>query len=404
MTERTVYAERMSLIETSASAAMSQRAREMKADGADVIALSSGQPDFPTPDHVIDAANAAAKRGETKYTTISGSVELKNAVIEKFKRENDLTFSRDEIIIGNGAKQVLFNAVMAWTDVGDEVILPAPYYIAYLDMIRFAKGKAVVVPCSADQDFKMNPEQLTAAITPKTRWLLLNSPSNPTGAVYEAADLRALADVLLDHPGVGIITDDIYEHITFDGLKFATIAQVEPRLRDRTVTINGVSKAYAMTGWRVGYAGTTAEMVQQMTKLQSLVSSGASSIGQAAAIAALQGPQDFLRDRAKSFEERRDLVVSMLNQATGLSCPKPKGAFYVYPSCAGVIGRKTPSGQVIENDREFVQYLLETENVAAVHGAVYGVSPHFRITYASSVEELTEACIRIQRACAALMD
>ena len=245
---------------------------------------------------------------------------------------------------------------------------------------------------------------MAAAITPKTRWLLLNSPSNPTGAVYEAADLRALADVLLDHPGVGIITDDIYEHITFDGLKFATIAQVEPRLRDRTVTINGVSKAYAMTGWRVGYAGTTAEMVQQMTKLQSLVSSGASSIGQAAAIAALQGPQDFLRDRAKSFEERRDLVVSMLNQATGLSCPKPKGAFYVYPSCAGVIGRKTPSGRVIENDREFVQYLLETENVAAVHGAVYGVSPHFRITYASSVEELTEACIRIQRACAALMD
>jgi aspartate aminotransferase len=282
--------------------------------------------------------------------------------------------------------------------------LPAPYYIAYLDMINFAKGKAVVVPCGADQDFKLNPKQLAAAITPKTRWLLLNSPSNPTGAVYEAADLRALADVLLDHPGIGIITDDIYEHITFDGLKFATIAQVEPRLRDRTVTINGVSKAYAMTGWRVGYAGTTAEMVQQMTKLQSLISSGASSIGQAAAIAALQGPQDFLTDRAKSFEERRDLVVSMLNQATGLSCPKPKGAFYVYPSCAGVIGRKTPSGRVIENDREFVQYLLETENVAAVHGAVYGVSPHFRITYASSVEELTEACIRIQRACAALVD
>ena len=404
MTERTLYAERMNLIEMSASAAMSQRARKMKADGADVIALSSGVPDFPTPDHVIDAANAAAKRGETKYTTISGSLELKDAVIEKFERENSLTFGRDEIIVGNGSKQVLFNAVMAWTGVGDEIILPAPYYIAYLDMIRFAEGKAVIVKCGADQNFKMTPKQLAEAITPKTRWLLLNSPGNPTGAVYEEKDLRALADELLCHPGVGVITDDVYEHIAFDGLKFSTIAQVEPRLRDRTVTINGVSKAYAMTGWRVGYAGTTAEMVQQMTKLQSLVSTGASSIGQAAAIAALQGPQDFLKDRARSFEERRDLIVSMLNQATGLSCPTPKGAFYVYPSCAGVIGRKTPSGQVIENDQEFVQYLLETENVATVHGAVYGVSPHFRISYASSVEDLTEACTRIQRACAALTD
>jgi aspartate aminotransferase len=396
------FARHMDLIETSPSAMMSQKAREMKAEGVDVIALASGQPDFPTPPHVIEAANAAALRGETKYTTISGGVELKDVVIEKFKRENGLVFGRDEIIIGNGSKQVIYNALMAGTDVGDEVILPAPYYVAYIDMVKFTGGHAVIVPCGSDQGFKITPAQLEAAITPKSRWLLLNSPNNPTGAVYEASELRGLADVLLRHPHVGVIMDDIYEHITFDGTKFATMIEIEPALRDRTVTANGVSKAYAMTGWRVGYAAAPAAMIQQMTKLQSLVTSGASSIGQAAAIAALTGPQDFIAEQARSFEDRRDLVVSMINQTKGLSCPVPKGAFYVYPSCAEVIGKKTPAGKVIENDRDFVLYLLETENVAVVHGAAYGISPHFRISYAQSTEELIEACTRIQRACATL--
>ena len=396
------FARHMDSIQTSPSAVMSQKAREMNAEGMDVIALSSGQPDFPTPAHIVEAAHAAVLRGETKYTTISGSAELKDMVVEKFKRENGLDFSRDEIIIGNGSKQVIFNALTAGTDIDEEVILPAPYYVAYIDMIKFTGGKAVIVPCGVDQDFKLTPEQLETAITPKSRWLLLNSPNNPTGAVYEAEELRALADVLLRHPHVGVIMDDIYEHITFDGVKFSTMVEIEPALRDRTVTANGVSKSYAMTGWRVGYAAAPAAMIQQMTKLQSLVTSGASSVGQAAAIAALSGPQGFIAEQAKSFEDRRDLVVSMINQTTGLSCPTPKGAFYVYPSCAGVLGKKTPAGAIIENDQDFVLYLLETENVATVHGGAYGISPHFRISYASSTEELIEACERIQRACASL--
>ncbi|MEQ8506274.1 MAG: pyridoxal phosphate-dependent aminotransferase [Rhodospirillales bacterium] len=396
------FAARMGRIETSPSAVMTQRAREMKEQGRDIISLSSGQPDFPTPDHVTEAAHKAALAGQTAYTPITGTNELKDAIIAKFKRDNGLDYARDEIIVGNGAKQVIFNAFTAGTDDGDEVILPAPYYVAYIDMIKFAGGLPVVVPCAEDQDFKLTAEQLAQAITPKTRWLLLNSPNNPTGAVYEESDLRALADVLLDHPRVGIIADDIYEHIAFDGLKFATIAKVEPKLRDRTVTVNGVSKAYAMTGWRVGYAGAHRNMIAQMTKLQSLVTVGAASISQAAAVEALNGPQDYVKDRSNSFEDRRDLVVSMLNQAPGISCPVPKGAFYVYPSCAGVIGKTTPSGQMIENDRDFVMYLLETEGVATVHGGAYGVSPYFRISYAAAVEELTQACERIQRACAAL--
>lgn len=396
------FAQRMNTVDASPSAVMSQRAREMQAEGADVIALSSGQPDFPTPDHVMEAAHDAARRGETKYTSIGGANELKDAIIAKFKRENGLTYTRDEIIVGNGTKQVIFNAIMAGTEVGDDVILPAPFYIAYLDMVKFAGGNPVIVPCSVEQGFKLSAEQLAAAITPKTRWLVLNSPNNPTGAVYEETDLRALADVLLRHPHVGVISDDVYEHVAFDGLAFATIAAVEPALKARTVVANGVSKAYAMTGWRIGYAGASKETIIQMHKLQSLITTGASSVSQAAAIAALNGPQDFLADRAKSFEERRDLVVSMLNQATGLDCPVPKGAFYVYPSCAGVIGKTTPQGSVIETDQDFVLYLLESEKVATVHGGAYGVSPHFRISYASSTQELITACERIQRACAAL--
>ena len=396
------FAARMDRIEASASAEMSQRAREMKAEGRDIIALSSGQPDFPTADHVIAAAHQAALDGQTTYTTVSGTNELKDAIIAKFKRDNGLTYTRDQIIVGNGGKQVIFNAYMAGTEVGDECILPAPFYIPYIDMVRFARGVPVVVTCGQESDFKMTADQLAKAITPKTRWLLLNSPNNPTGAVYEERDLKALAEVLLDHPRVGIISDDVYEHICFDGLKFATMAQVEPRLFDRTVTVNGASKAYSMTGWRIGYAGAHRDMIKQMNKLQGLVTVGASSISQAAAVAALNGPQEYVAERSKSFQERRDLVVSMLNQAKGISCPVPKGAFYVYPSCAGVIGRKTPDGKVIETDKDFVMYLLEGEGVATVHGGAYGVSPHFRISYASSVAELTEACERIQRACAAL--
>lgn len=396
------FSERMNRIETSASAMMSQQAREMKADGIDVIALSSGQPDFPTPDHVIAAANDAAKRGETKYTTISGSNELKDVVLEKFKRENNLDYTRDEIIIGNGSKQVIYNAFAAGTDEGGEVIIPAPFYVAYIDMIKFSGGIPVIIPCGVDQDFKLRPKQLEAAITPKTQWLLLNSPNNPTGAVYNKIELEALAEVLLRYPNIKILMDDIYEHIIFDDSAFTTLTNVEPKLRNRTVIANGVSKSYAMTGWRVGYAAAPKQMIQQMTKLQSLVTGGACSVSQAASIAALTGPQDFIKDRSKSFQERRDIVVSMINQATGLSCPTPKGAFYIYPSCAGVMGKKTPTGKTIKNDRDFVLYLLEQENVATVHGAAYGISPHFRISYASAKDELIEACQRIQRACAAL--
>ncbi|MEQ8709196.1 MAG: pyridoxal phosphate-dependent aminotransferase [Rhodospirillales bacterium] len=396
------FATRMGNIRTSPSAVMTEKSRSMRAKGLEVIALSSGEPDFPTPDHVLEAAHAAMLRGETKYTPIGGSVEMKQAAIDKFKRENGITYAMNEVIIGNGAKQVIFNALMAGTEPGDEIIMPAPYYVAYVDMIKFAGGVLVTVPCGEENDFKLTGAQLEASITPKTRWLMLNSPNNPTGAVYEEADLRELADVLLRHPHVGIISDDIYEHIAFEGLKPTTIVAVEPTLKDRTVTVNGISKAFAMTGWRVGYAGAPASMISEMHKLQSLVTSGASSVGQAAAIAALNGPQEYLAERAKSFEERRDLVASMLNQAPGISCPRPKGAFYVYPSCAGVIGKKTPQGKVIENDLDFVEYLLETEYVATVHGGAYGVSPYFRISYASSTEELTTACERIQRACAAL--
>ena len=396
------FASRMNRIETSASAMMSQKAREMKLDGKDVIALSSGQPDFPTPPHIIEAAMQAANRGETKYTTISGSNDLKDVVVEKFERENNLKYGRDEIIIGNGSKQVIYNAFAAGTDAGGEVSMPAPFYVAYMDMIKFSEGIPVIVRCTEEHGFKLGADQLEAAITDRTQWLLLNSPNNPTGAVYEEKELKALADVLMKFPQVKILTDDIYEHIIFDNLQFKTIVNVAPELKDRTVIANGVSKSYAMTGWRVGYAAAPASMVKEMTKLQSLVTSGASSVSQAAAIAALTGPQDFIVSRSKSFQERRDLVVSMINQSNGLNCPIPNGAFYVYPSCEGVIDKTTPQGKRLETDQDFVEFLLEYHNVATVHGGAYGVSPYFRISYASSVDELTEACERIQCACSEL--
>ncbi len=396
------FAERMTRIKASPSAIMSQHARELKAKGHDIIALSSGEPDFQTPVHVIEAANAAAVRGETKYTSTGGTAEIKDAIIKKFHRENGLDFTPEEIIVGNGTKQIIFNALMAGTNDGQEVILPAPFYIAYFDMVKFAGGIPKIVTCHAQHDFKITPKQLEEAITPRTRWLILNSPCNPSGAVYEEYELRKLADVLLDHPHVGIISDDVYEHMVFDGLKFSSLAAIEPTLKERCVVANGLSKAYAMTGWRIGYAGATKQTISEMFKLQSLITSGANSIAQAAAVAALNGPQEFLKERADSFEGRRNLVVSMLNQAEGLECKRPGGAFYVYPSCANIIGKCTPSGAVIKNDEEFVRYLLETEDVATVHGNVYGLSPHFRISYATDKKSLIEACERIQHACALL--
>lgn len=395
-------ADRLTRIEPSASSVASQMARTMKAEGRDVIALSAGEPDFPTPEHVIEAAFAAAKRGETRYTNAAGTPELKKAVIEKFKRENGLTYSMDEVMVGSGGKQLIFDALVATVDVGDEVIIPAPYWISYVDHTKFAGGTPVIVPCSAAAGFKLSPAALEAAITPRTRWLILNSPSNPSGAVYTADELKGLAEVLLRHPDVAIFSDDIYEHILFDGAKFATIAAVEPRLFDRTVTMNGASKVYSMTGWRIGYCGGPAPLLKEMAKLQQQITGSNSSLSQAAALAALTGPQDFVAERTKKFEERRDLVVSMINQVTGLQCAVPKGAFYVFPSCAALIGKRTPDGKVIETDKDLVMYFLESEGVAVVHGAAYGLSPFFRISFAASEDDLRQACERIQRACAAL--
>lgn len=395
-------ADRIKRIEASASSVASQKARIMKAEGKDVIALSAGEPDFPTPAHVIEAAFEAAKAGETRYTNASGTPALKQAVIDKFKRENGLTYSMDEVMVGSGGKQLLFDALVATVEEGDEVIIPAPYWISYVDHVKFAGGTPVIVPTTVANEFKLKPADLEAAITPNTRWLVLNSPSNPSGAVYDKNDLKGLAEVLLRHPQVAIFADDIYEHIIFDGAEFSTIAAVEPALKDRTVTMNGASKVYSMTGWRIGYCGGPAILIKEMTKLQQQITGSNSSVSQAAALAALNGPQDFVPKNTKSFQERRDLVVSMINQAKGLKCPTPKGAFYVFPSCAELIGKKTPDGKVIETDTDLVLYFLESEGVAVVQGAAYGMSPFFRISYAASEEELRSACERIQRACAAL--
>lgn len=396
-------AERLNRIEQSASSVASQKARAMRAEGRDVIALSAGEPDFPTPEHVIEAAFEAARRGETRYTNAAGTPELKQAIVAKFRRENDLDYTEDEVMAGNGGKQIIFNALVATIEDGDEVIIPAPYWISYVDITVFAGGKPVIIPCSVENDFKLTPEALEAAITPRTRWLVLNSPSNPCGAVYTSEDLRGLADVLVRHPNVAIFTDDIYEHIVYDGFEFSTIAAVAPELKDRTITMNGASKVYAMTGWRMGYCGGPVELIKPMTKLQQQTTGCASSISQAAAVAALTGPQHFVEERASRFQSRRDLVVSMINQARGLNCPVPKGAFYVFPSCADLIGKKTPEGKTIESDQDLTLYFLESEAVAVVHGAAYGLSPFFRISFASSDDDLREACERIQRACAALV-
>jgi aspartate aminotransferase len=395
-------AARVTRISASPSALASQRARELKAAGEDIIALSSGEPDFQPPSFVIEAAHRAMLAGQTKYTTMSGTAELKEAIAAKFKRENGLEYAPGEIMVSTGAKQVIFNALMATVESGDEVIIPTPFWIAYEQVVELANGTAKLVPCSAERGFKLDAEALERQITPATKWLILNSPSNPSGAVYSAQDLRALADVLLRHPHVWVMTDDIYEHIVFDGRTCATIAAVEPALKDRTIVINGVSKTYAMTGFRIGFCGGPAALMGEMLKMQSQATSGPSSVGQAAALAAITGPQEVVVERAQAFQERRDLVVSMLNQARGIECRSPEGAFYVYPSCAALIGKRTPGGKTIENDRDFVMYLMDEHGVATVHGAAYGLSPHFRISFAASLDDLTRACERIQRAAAEL--
>jgi len=387
----------LSRVKPSATLAVDAKARALVAEGRNVIGLAAGQPDFDTPDNIKEAAIKAIREGKTKYTDVDGTPELKDAVAAKFKRENGLDYKRSQIHIAPGGKAVLFNALVATLSAGDEVIVLAPYWVSYPDMVLLAGGEPVRVATREEDGFKLKPEALEAAITPRTKWLILNSPSNPTGGTYTAAELRALADVLLRHPHVWIMTDDMYEHLLYDGFEFATIAQVEPKLYERTLTVNGVSKAYAMTGWRIGYAGGPEALINLMRKLESQSTSNPCSIAQAAAVEALNGTQEFLAPRAEAFRKRRDLVVSMLNQATGITCIKPEGAFYVYPSCAGLIGKTAPSGKVIETDADFAGELLDAEGVAVVHGAAFGLSPYFRISYATSETVLEDACGRIQR-------
>ncbi len=390
-------------IKPSATIAVTQKARDLKNAGRDVVSLSTGEPDFDTPDNIKKAAIAAIERGETKYTQVSGIPPLREAIAQKFKRENGLEYKPSQTIVGTGGKHILFNALLATLNRGDEVIIPAPFWVSYPDMVLIAGGTPIAVETKMEHGFKLQAEALDAAITPNTKWLILNSPSNPSGAAYTWAELKVLTDVLLRHPHVWTLTDDIYEHLTYGDFKFATPAQVEPELASRTLTMNGVSKAYAMTGWRIGYAAGPEHLIKAMDTLQGQQTSGACSIAQWASVEALTGPQDFIAERAKIFEKRRDLVVSMLNQAKYLDCPSPEGAFYVYPSCAGAIGKKTPDGKLIRNDEDFVAALLEAEGVAVVQGAAFGLGPNFRISYATGTQVLEDACAKIQRFCASLV-
>jgi len=395
-------ADSLARIKPSATIAVTNKARELKAAGRDVIGLGAGEPDFDTPDNIKEAAIAAIREGKTKYTAVDGIPELKAAIIAKFKRENNLTYAPNQITVGTGGKQVLYNALMATLNPGDEVIIPAPYWVSYPEIVALGGGTPVEIVGPQEQGFKIDAAALEAAITPKTKWLILNSPSNPTGAGYTRAELNALAEVLLRHPHVWVMTDDMYEHLVFDGFEFATIAEVEPKLYDRTLTVNGVSKAYAMTGWRIGYAGGPAELIKAIGTIQSQSTSNPSSISQWAAVEALNGPQDYIPKNAEIFRKRRDLVVSMLNQAKGIVCPNPEGAFYVFPSCAGTLGKTTAGGKLLQTDEDFVTALLEEEGVAVVQGSAFGLAPYFRISYATSETALEEACSRIQRFCANL--
>ena len=386
-------------VKPSPTMAITTKAREMKAAGFDVIGLGAGEPDFDTPDNIKQAAVEAIKRGETKYTAVDGIPELKQAIAEKFQRENGLVYKPAEITVGSGGKQVLYNALLATLDPGDEVIIPAPYWVSYPDIVLLAGAEPVIVETKLEDGFKLEPDVLDAAITPKTKWFIFNSPSNPTGAAYTRDEIKALTDVLLKHEQVWVLSDDIYEHLVYDDFAFTTPAAIEPKLKERTLTLNGVSKAYSMTGWRIGYAGGPAPLIKAIATLQSQSTSNPCSISQWAALEALRGPQAFLKGWVKSFQERRDLVVSMLNQAAGIDCPTPEGAFYVYPSCAGCIGKTTREGVKIDSDETFATTLLQEEGVAVVHGAAFGMSPFFRISYATGIDALEEACRRIQRFC-----
>lgn len=395
-------ADRLSAIQPSATVEVTQKARDLAAEGRNIIGLGAGEPDFDTPAHIIEAAKKALDDGMTRYTDVNGIPELKDAIIAKFKRDSGLDYTRDQIQVSCGGKPIIFNAMMATLNEGDEVIIPAPYWVSYPDIALFFGGKPVIVDCPIENNFKLTAAQLEAAITPKTKWLVMNSPSNPTGAAYSREEIKALTDVLVHHDHVWVLTDDIYEHLVFDDFEFTTVAEVEPRLKDRTLTMNGMSKGYCMTGWRVGFAAGPVELIRGMTKVQSQSLTHTAAVSQAAAVAALNGPHDFIEKNNAAFKERRDLVVSMLNQAPGIECPKPEGAFYVFPSIKGLIGKRTPGGDLIETDKDFVTYLLESEGVAVVHGAAFGLSPHFRISYATATDILEDACQRIQRACSAL--
>ena len=393
----------LSRVKPSPTIAVTTKAAQLKAEGRDVIGLGAGEPDFDTPENIREAAKRAIDAGKTRYTAVDGIPELKAAICAKFLRENGLTYTPSQVSVGTGGKQILYNALMATCNPGDEVIIPAPYWVSYPDMVLLAGGTPVAVTCGIETEFKLTPAQLEAAITPKTKWFIFNSPSNPTGAGYTRAELKARTDVLMRHPHVWIMSDDMYEHLVFDDFRFSTPAEVEPGLYDRTLTCNGVSKAYAMTGWRLGYAGGPVALIKAMGTIQSQSTSNPCSVSQHAALEALSGPQDFLAPNRKLFQGRRDLVVSMLNQAQGIRCPRPEGAFYVYPDISGCIGKATPAGTIITNDEVFATALLEETGVAVVFGAAFGVSPNFRVSYATSDEILREACTRIQRFCEGLV-
>ncbi len=393
---------RLADVQVSASVVMGMKARELAAKGIKVVSLASGEPDFPTPDHAIEAAHQAALKGDTKYPPQGGTAAMKAAVIRKFKRDNGLDFTADEILVTNGGKQAIYNALMATLDPGDEVVIPAPYWISYADMAKVAGGVPVTVSCPQNNGFKLRPEDLEAAITPKTRWVMLNFPNNPTGAACSRAEMQELANVLLRHPHVWVMTDDMYEHLVYDGFEFCTIAEVEPRLRDRTLTVNGASKTYAMTGWRIGFCGGPSGLISAMFNMQGQATSGVSTIGQAAAAAALDGPQELVAERAAEYRIRRDFVVAELNKAPGIVCHKPEGAFYVFPNVSGVLGKTSAAGTRINNDTDFALALLEEAHVGVVQGAAYGMSPYIRISYATDMASLTEAMRRIQEFCRGL--
>ena len=395
----TFIADRLKRIKPSMTVGINVKANALRAEGKDVLVLAAGEPDFDTPHNIRKAASDAMDAGKTRYVPGKGTPELQKAIQSKFLKDNNLNYDLDEIIVGVGGKHIIYNAMMATINPNDEVIIPAPFWVSYPDIVLLAEGKPVIVQCPENQNFKLTADKLEKSITDKTKWLMLNSPSNPTGSLYSKQELKELAEVLLKYPQVLIMSDDIYEKVIYDNLEFATIASVEPKLKERCLTLNGVSKAYCMTGWRLGYCGASKEIIAAMNKIQSQSNTSTSSISMAAAVEALNGPQEFIKDHNEAFVRRRDLVVNLLNNIDGLNCLTPEGAFYVYPSCEGVIGKETPEGKKISNDEDFMTYLLESEGIAGVHGAAFGLSPYFRLSYATSDEILKDACARIKRAC-----